>query len=179
MRKTKEMFQTFKQAWGKSIQNVISMANEISAPKLEETLKILSSEVVKNPQCEVLAKLTLEPPPQPVVAPSPVTCPPLATPLTTPLTTPLAAPEKKLQPILEPKLVKMSRVISTQTLEPRVEKYTESKEKPIESSEKEPIQKQPIEKEVVSLDYHWNILKLMFLMHVISIVIMAFLFFLK
>jgi hypothetical protein len=177
MRITKEMFQSFKQAWAKSIQNVISIANEISAPKVEEALKVVTE--IKPPQSEVLAKLILDPTPQiiPVIPVAPVPAPiSVATPVV----------EKKIvQPILEPKLVKISRVISTQTLEPmepmakeKTHTKLESKIEPRVEPKVERAECKP-EKEVISLDYHWNVLKLMFLMHVISLIIMALLFFKK
>ena len=158
------MFQTFKQAWGKSIQNVISIATE-SIPKVE--IKALSE--IKNPQCEVKI---LEPP---ILAPvAPVAPVAQVLPIIPSVTNPVSIPLEKSRPLelkepkLEPKLVKISRVISTQTLEPKQEK--------IESQE---VKECKAEKEVISLDYHWNVLKLMFLMHIISLVIMALLFFKK
>ena len=168
------MFQTFRQAWGKSIQNVISSANE-SVPKIEETIKVLSSELSKNPQSELLVpKLNFEPPPQPVILPVvpaqavPAQAVPAQAVPAQVAPTQSHTEQKLIQPTLEPKLIKMSRVISTQTLEARKEEkpeYKESKECKV------------IEKEVISLDYHWNVLKLMFIMHVVSLLIVAFLAF--
>ena len=179
MRKTKEMFQTFQQAWGKSIQKVISAANEIAAPKIEETLKAASCIIPKTIEKQVC---DIQPKP---LASQPMTSQPLASPTTIPLPSTLVSPlaplpelpklvlskpiptlslpVEKLQPTLEPKFVKMSRVISTQTLGSTQTEQTECK----------------AEKEMISLDYHWNILKLLFIMHVISLVIMAFLAFRK
>jgi hypothetical protein len=179
MRKTKEMFQTFKQAWGKSIQNVISIANEISAPKVEEALKVVTE---IKPQSEVLTKLILDPTPQiiPVVS---VPSAPIPAPIS--VAPPVHVEKKIVQPILEPKLVKISRVISTQTLEPmepmtkeKIQTNLEPRVEPRVELKVEHAECKP-EKEVISLDYHWNVLKLMFLMHVISLIIMALLFFKK
>ena len=138
------MFQTFGQAWGKK---------EVK-PEVQEILKsLLPTE-----------KKVLEPV-EPVE--------------------PLVKLEVR-EPVLQPKTTKISRVIATQTVEPKFERpvelpkvYEPAKvcENAIEYKPKESVQEAVTrfdsKSEVVSMEYHWNVIKLLFIMHIISLFIMA------
>jgi hypothetical protein len=100
-------------------------------------------------------------------------------PVVEPIVEPLVKVETVKEPVLQPKTTKISRVISTQTVEPT--KFYEPV-KACENAKPEYTPKESVQEtvtrfdsksEVVSMEYHWNVIKVLFIMHIISLFIMA------